>query len=868
MLLFRLDPRMMKTPRSLRRLPLPNYRFPPSERATELLPKDEEAARNLRPLTKRSEQETTNRIGTNIQTLRTPGMNAPTIHGMQTKPTSAISPTNRITGLGPRPEGYRQNLMIGGTKSEIGMNTSRFRGPDRLLTSTESGSSSSDTKLRSQIDLLLRRRRSSDPQNTLKGEKNIGNISTTELTSILRHLGIRPAFNPGALSIQGIVPHQSPGILKGASGPSPGILGKSGSPGGKSSGQVIRIIDNRRVLVDSTDSNAASLDSEKSSSIVSNKIPVVIPERFALSEKKRAPENFMIVKPVSAVHKKLEESTQSASAATDLAMLEPDVAPKDSAAQAQDIFVSAHTAEDTAVAYQQETKNEVDTTSASAVTAITNPSKPDETASGSPVQTKSDLSFTKQLPESYIQQIHKKFKQQQLRKEKESLTDSTETQIQIALPVSKPTTASNTKGSQPCVTPDNKSGSEIISTTKLITTPQHTDSTPSEPPKSEVSTDVQDGAEAPTVHPTKSAVLSELGTLITNVQSAKLGQTSADELSSRLLELAMQLRKDTDSSETSTSDVKSSNKKDDLTPPPLPPDTVGSGELTFAFKQADVSPTDTSSNLEEVSMEIECTDTVRVLDNSIHAPSQPSLAPQPQYHTESEISHPSASDSTLAEEQLDEVAAKPLNESKSDSYYKDDGEFMTAEAKVFNSFLESYKSFSPLSGFIRREIRLSSKIEDVLARVDQGSASRKSSETPEQAITVALPQNAPSRTESEKDQSSSTETPEEEQSFKTQKIAHVKPQPSASRSCPSFYVFNPRNDPECVRISLLLTLSGKPFPIQNVAEAIETSSTNDDTLVQVTKEMIDRSLNDEEVWIIIRCMKCFSLIKKCPIRKH
>ena len=887
---------MMKTTRSHPRLPLPSYRFPPSEKATQLLPKDGEAAQNLRPLTKRSDRETTrsdqtrtqpilNRLGVDLQKMNTDA-NKPMNPSFRTKQNLTASSKKKITGLDQNLEGYRPpNFMTGGMTSGIGMNTSRFRGPVRFRTNTENAKSSSETtrgsNLRTQIASLLHRRQSSDPLSTPLGEKNIGNITTAELTNILRHLGIRPAFNPGEQSSQEIVPRfsQPHGILRGTTDLSLGTPGKSGSPVAKSSGQLVRIIDNKRVLIDSLDTGIAPLDSEKTSAIVSNKIPVVITERFKSSAEKRPnfSENFMIVRPVPTTALKEAQTTQSVDVANELSALKQSSVPANSDSQTSNVVamptVLVPAVVDATIAIPQNEKNSQahDLSQANPDTAANNQSKSSDSASNKqPKAVSLNSSAAKQLPESYIQQINKKFKQQKMLKEKKSNVQSNDTNK-----------SSTTASSQPITAADGKTASQVAFT-EPVTEPSNADSTTSTHAvptlDSSAKSETQDVAKTlvASKNQTKSAVLSELGTLITDVQSAKLGHTSAEDLSSRLLELAMQLRRDTEASTTSTQPPKSDflAKEDDLTPPPLPPDAVGSVEMQFVYPLASSSKADgpypeMTTNLNEVDMEIASSSKVDgAHPETITNLNEVKMEVEPPESSASNVPHPDVVTALETSAPLEEQAVSDdsklllpsspagLSTSEVRSYAKDDRP-MDYELQVKSSFKKSYKHFSPLSSFISSEIRIDKKIHNVLSKIDQGlvQESWECNEIEQKRQNIVLPSTEfPSFPEPEKSSQSSVETREETyRSFKTQKIAHVKPQPSSSRSCPSFYVFNPRNDPECVRISLLLTLTGKPFQIRNIAEAIaNASSSDDDMLVQVTKTMIDQSLNDEEVWIIIR----------------
>ena len=796
------------------------------------------------------------KIGSDLQT-KSLGMPAPSTPSILMKRKPLVSPTKPNTGYELTIEGQRKTCITEIPASGVDTKMKSNRDIVQPQTIFESADTSSEANLRSRIASFVRAR--SSMSSTVGGRKQ-GNISTSELVNILRHLGVPQVTTPEARFTTGLVQAvpKFPGILRGT-GPTHGLLGKSGSPGSRSSGsgQLIRIIDNKRVLIDTKDTSISPVDHDQPSAIVSNnKIPVVISERLRPNEKTRSniAENFIIVRPVGSV----ENKTTDQGVRTDVANQEVNLAADTTDKSVSSVQASSASPIPTIVKSNLTFSNieaKVETVDkANAPSIVAN--QANVTADSAP--SKNDITASEHLPDAYIQEIHEKFKQQRLKKEKGSPLEKKQAKDRSDLSTT-PGFFEDTPQSIPAPVSVLSADVSMTPAPAVVTTPSITSAALSVPEKnaisempsdvisSKVDTEEQSMSTTSTSEPNvdtipanappsadlqkTSDVISKLDSLLSEVQSNKEGHTSTDALSTRLLELAMQLRAPqaakVSEAATLSLDSKSTPMSSDSRIAPVPSDS----------KSAPVA----SSSLDNTPVAMDL------------VPPEP--VPE-QLHEEGNV--------MPAEEQhkLEDIPTQSTFDDAQDFDRTSDqrSSIQNVDELARESYENCYNRFTPLSGFIQNTLRINSKVRDVMLSVHHGKDVVWTSEPSLKDKKEEEDSTSPQGTEvfGSTEQNSPEEATSSEQRLpetyqKTQKIAHVRPQQSASRSCPSFYVFNPRNDPECVRISLLLTLTGKPFAINNIANAVANSSPHDDgVLVPVTKEMIDQSLNDEELWIIIR----------------
>ena len=747
---------------------------------------------------------------------------------------------------------------------------------------------------------------------TRSGEKNIGNMSTAELSSILRRLGVTPATTSRAgqssRPLDGAL--KAPGILKEASGPSSGTLDASGrtGPGGPiSSGQMIRIIDDKRLLIPSKDISSAPLGFDRPSAILSNKIP----SQSSANARNFSQENFKIVmsvasntvcKPDLVPVVQPEKATTTASDTVSTSQSLPSNAPAQSAdSQAACTPVSSA----------------ANSVSSATMTGTSQVSGSDKSAG--------DAQASAQLPDSYIQKLHKKYKERKMLKgekngkpkvagparlveeakpclsssadvkstpttKEQQPTESTDEPQPDLSPIIFPpipsfdnslsdadlsaTSAHNPKTTEKNVTPhdDNALASRLSSKNLQQKPVVHHENMPSvskKPLKASedaaskkmISNDVPSSTPAVSAsEPQSKDVFSKINTLLNDVRDIQQGKSSTDALSSRLLELAMQLRG-------SPSDIVSlaNQETQALNTVSVSIDSQAHLPATEAVSTVSINRKSTSAHVSgSRSLEAE---KIPAFGNT-ESPAQTfasrsteSSAPlQTRVQVQSKVVDVSVKHERHSE--LKNSFPTPDYQRETHTPTLDDSFDSNIHAAVQDSFSHSYQCFKPLSKLSTSKMKWSAKLQAVVQGIESGllqaAMLRKRAvddlKLAEDAANINkdVPSTSSGRpTRTEIDQSSDAKTA----SSKTQKIAHVKPQPFAARKIPMFHVFNPRNNPECVRISLLLTLSGKQFPMKNIADAISQSApagSDDGMLVPVTKKMIEKALGEEVLWIVIR----------------
>ena len=564
------DPRLNKAHPSPRRLPLPSYRFPPSKKAVEQLPKDEEASRKFRLRAKffnpsesleqkkagstTPRKTATNRTGTDNQTSSYQGaIDLASIPGIAIKKKPRSSLTNKPIDPDLSNTGHRASVSatIAGTRSGSG-NRIFDVGDYRTSIGTTSTESCATSPAIIHPTSTSGRRASFDPRMTPSGGKNIGEISTQELTGILRLLGIVPACDPAALpsTDTGSTPQKPRGILRGVQGQTHGQPEKAGTRGTKNTGQMVRVIDDKRILHD-TDFGSAPLAFDKPSAILSNRLAASAarPNASERSGIKFFHENFKVVKPLATDDQRSISDHPPQSANDD----------KIGAPSSSDASKLPSTP-DEAIENSSLDKAPSKQTTVNVCSSSKNVIPPVSTAAPA-------------LPENYIKQIHKKFKQQQKLRKKQGLMgncasnqsepaaaaadsdaeqqavselhrDPASTSVEAdksdkgpATVASSATTSTFASSSLP--------SSTVVVTASAIMTPSPEKASDETRTASPVTTDSSNlplsSAEKAPAHP-KEDIFSEINQVLQNVKSVRHGQQSTDALSTKLLQLAMQLR--------------------------------------------------------------------------------------------------------------------------------------------------------------------------------------------------------------------------------------------------------------------------------------------------------------------------------------
>ncbi|CAK8681141.1 unnamed protein product [Clavelina lepadiformis] len=790
------DPRLNRRGRSLPRLPLPRYRFPPSMRAEELLPKDAEAAQSHHQLY-------------DVEKRPTPPAGHPRCSkNEKSKPTPVIQ--SRFQSDPAHPGNSSEIRESSDPRLTTAMSWNR-RG---ILTHNPAGKAT--TSLGTNPTILPTH--PSDPSIMSQvGEITAGGVNQTEVIEWLRKLGVTPPLVLGTRE-----PPVSTGMSSGTKRPDT-LLGRNPDMIFEKNGQMHHTPDD--VLSDETVlDSVASTQHENTNNTTSLLLSSNFRSGFVTPAHSKLPNEKFYIKFSTSSYERVSSSAPI-----------PHISPDN----------------DEDATYVQESSTllteSADSCAKSSPTNVTL-EKSENNVSNSPINTQQDSS----IPRS--SSTENSFKENKIDLSENEKLDVPDPQERRTSSVEEELSISN----MPVVIEDAVRPTGVITPTPrpLLEIPQPLITS--------------DDVVMPTQSSTSqsgSSMLSEIDKVLMSVRNAQernLSTEGAQSLSSRLFELALQLRQNEPTSPQSLLTCASSTSAIV---------TVTSRSVTTSqAANVDFNLSTSSSDLEGLPIPSVITPMSDhfpppVVPDATHPDFASNLTASdfvPQSMASFHFTPPSAPYAAFSSfvdggssENLFTSAISHLNfvpmpvgalERDVHTPTQDDTYDSNMEQRVRDSELRPYEM---LSEACRNNLPLDERVGNVLQSVNIDLTQSVHPSSIHSAVPHLNEDSSPQT--SVASALSSSQLPS---NSVQSRVAHVKPQQTASSSTShSFYVFNPRGHVDCDEIeSLLLMTKGVSFHMQRITNTITDASSDisDEQQIPITKDMIEESLKSSTLWVVIR----------------